>query len=295
MKSSLAVGALMLLMKLSAYGLTGSSAILSDAAESVVHILAVGFAAWSLRLSGKPADKSHLYGHAKVSFFSAGFEGAMIIMAALFILYQSIHEWVVGITIERLGIGTVLTAAAALINAVLGLYLLRTGRKRHSLILVANGKHVLTDSWTSVGVLVGLGLVYVTGSLFWDPLFAILVAVNILISGFGLMRTSIGGLMDTANPAIQAQLKAILAAESQRYEIEFHDLRHRDSGNGLWVEVHLLFPDEMSIREAHRIATAVEKAIEDGFETGTHVNTHLEALGDHDEAHARTLRPRVHP
>jgi cation diffusion facilitator family transporter len=286
MNLSLATGLLMLVIKAGAYLWTGSSAILSDAAESVVHILAIFFAAWSLRVSDRPADDDHLYGHAKVSFFSAGFEGAMIIGAALFILYHAIHEWVTGISIEHLGLGTALTAVAAAINAVLGLYLLRTGKARHSLILEANGRHVLTDSWTSLGVLVGLGLVHLTGMLFWDPLFAIVVAVNILFSGVGLVRTSVGGLMDTADPETQAKLTELLTEQVRSHGIEFHDLRHRDVGNGHWVEVHLLFPDEMTIKEAHRIATEIERAIENRFETGAHVNTHLEAREDHDEVHA---------
>ena len=155
MRLSLVVGLLMFVIKVGAYLLTGSAAILSDAAESVVHVAAVAFAAYSLKLSYKPADESHLYGHAKIAFFSAGFEGAMIILAAAFIIYESIHKWFTGLHLENLGFGTALTGAAAAINGALGAYLLWTGRRRKSLILEANGKHVLTDCWTSVAVPTG--------------------------------------------------------------------------------------------------------------------------------------------
>ncbi|MRR37284.1 cation diffusion facilitator family transporter, partial [bacterium] len=169
MRLSLAVGLLMFVMKVGAYALTGSAAILSDAAESVVHVAAVVFAAYSLKLSYKPADENHPYGHAKISFFSAGFEGAMIILAAVYIIYESIHKWFLGLHLENLGAGTALTAAAAAINGGLGAYLVWLGRRKKSLILSANGKHVLTDCWTSIAVLVGLGLVLVTKWLPFDP------------------------------------------------------------------------------------------------------------------------------
>ena len=139
MTLSLVIGCLMFVMKVSAYLLTGSAAILSDAAESVVHVAAVFFAAYSLRLSYKPADDEHMYGHAKISFFSAGFEGAMIILAAIYIIYESIHKWMTGLQLENLGYGSLLTAAATLINGALGGYLVWLGRRKNSLILAANG------------------------------------------------------------------------------------------------------------------------------------------------------------
>ena len=194
MTLSLVVGLLMFVVKVGAYVLTGSAAILSDAAESVVHVAAVSFAFYSLRFSQKPADRQHLYGHAKVGFFSAGFEGAMIVLAALYIVFEAIRKWVVGLELEYVGVGTSLTVLAMLVNGVLGVYLIWTGKKRNSIILTANGKHVLTDCWTSLGVIVGLCLVLLTGWLPWDPIAAIVVAVNIVVSGVGLIRQSIGGI-----------------------------------------------------------------------------------------------------
>lgn len=285
MTLSLVVGLLMFVMKVGAYLLTGSAAILSDAAESVVHVAAVIFAAYSLRLSYKPADDSHLYGHAKISFFSAGFEGAMIILAAFYIIYESIHKWMTGLTLENLGAGTALTAAASAINGGLGAYLIWMGRRKHSLILVANGKHVLTDCWTSLAVLVGLGLVLVTGWLPFDPICGIIMAGNILFSGAGLMKSAFAGLMDQVDTETHAQLVEILDRETARHGLTYHNLRHRHLGDAHWVEVHLLFPDETSLASAHRVATAIERVVEASLEPRAHMTSHLECVTDHDELH----------
>jgi cation diffusion facilitator family transporter len=285
MNLSLGIGLMMFALKMSAYWLTGSAAILSDAAESVVHVVAVGFAAYSLRLSEQPADASHLYGHAKISFFSAGFEGAMIVLAALFIIGSAISKWLHGLTLENLGWGTIITAVAATINGGLGGYLLWLGRKRKSLILEANGKHVLTDCWTSLGVLAALGMTALTGWLPWDPIFAIALALNILFSGVGLMRRSLGGLMDSADPEVHGLLERILAEHVTRFGIQFHSLRHRNVGDAHWVEVHLLFPKGTPIDDAHQIATEIEQTIESSVEPAAQVITHLEPMEGHEDAH----------
>jgi cation diffusion facilitator family transporter len=279
----------MFVMKVGAYLLTGSAAILSDAAESVVHVAAVVFAAYSLKLSYKPADESHLYGHAKIAFFSAGFEGAMIILAALYIIYESIHKWLVGLHLENLGFGTALTAAAAIINGGLGGYLVWLGRRKNSLILIANGKHVLTDCWTSIAVLVGLGLVLITHWLPFDPICGIIMAINILLSGGGLMKSAWSGLMDTADPAVQKQLTEVLDREVAKHGITYHQLRHRNIGDAHWVEVHLLFPQGTSLDNAHRTATAIEEVVETSIEPRAHLTTHLECAASHDELHPHEL------
>jgi cation diffusion facilitator family transporter len=285
MTLSLLVGLFMLLIKVTAYLLTGSAAVLSDAAESVVHVAAVSFAFYSLQLSRKPADPGHLYGHAKISYFSAGFEGAMIILAALYIIFEAARKWIFGLELDHLGLGTLLTALAMAINAALGAYLLHIGRKKNSIILTANGKHVLTDFWTSLGVLVGLGLALLTGWLPWDPIAAILVALNILWSGIGLIRQSIGGLMDVADPRDHQSIVDLLERETERHGIRYHDLRHRSLGDAVWVDVHLLFPESTPVGEAHRVATLVEQAFTPVLLRPTHVTTHLEALEDHHVVH----------
>jgi cation diffusion facilitator family transporter len=282
---SLGVGLLMFFMKTGAYVLTGSAAILSDAAESVVHVAAVAFAAYSLRLSYRPADEDHLYGHSKISFFSAGFEGAMIILAALYIIYVSIQKWIGGLQLEHLGAGTALTAAAAAINGGLGGYLVWQGRRTNSLILKANGKHVLTDCWTSIAVLVGLVLVLTTGWKPFDPICGILMACNILWSGTGLMKSAFSGLMDKADPTTHARLTKILDRETDQRGLTYHELRHRNLGDAHWVEVHLLFPDGLSLADAHRTATEIETIVEGSLEPRAYVTTHLESACDHADLH----------
>src|SRR3990172_1211458 len=224
MKLSFFFGFFMLVIKMSAYLLTGSTAILSDAAESVVHIVAVSFAFYSLRLSAKPPDSNHLFGHAKISFFSSGFEGAMIILAAFYIIYTAITKWLAGLELQNLDLGTGLTVLAIVINGTLGLYLTRLGKRKKSIILEANGKHVLTDCWTSIGVIVGLVLVLFTGWLPWDPIFAILTAFNILFSGAGLMARSFSGLMDKADTELHNKLTEILNRETSKYKLQYHNL-----------------------------------------------------------------------
>ncbi len=285
MRLSLAVGFLMLVLKIGAYVLTGSAAILGDAAESVVHVAAVMFASFSLGYVHKPADDDHPYGHSKIAFFSAGIEGGLIVIAAFFIIYESVRRWLLHLPPANLDEGLALTALTILINAVLGFYLLRTGRRGGSLILESNGKHVLTDVWTSLGAIIGLGLVALTGWHGWDPLFGLLMAANIIWTGYGLMRQSIGGLMDTADPQLNAALDAALRRETEKHGLHFHALRHRDAGDMHYVEVHLLFDDDIMLRDAHRTATEIEQAVEASVDRPVLITTHLECSGDHDELH----------
>ncbi len=289
MRISLFIGILMLLMKTFAFFITGSTAILSDAAESVVHLLAVGFAAYSLRLSLKPADKEHLYGHDRISFFSAGFEGAMIILAALYIIYESISRLISGLTLQHIGIGTIFITIATTINGVLGWYLVSQGKKYHSIVLEANGKHVLTDVWTSLGVIVALILTMLTGWLPFDPLIAIMVALNILWTGGRLLQRSVHGLMDQSDPAIDSKIRILLERETSKRGIHYHHLRHRNAGNKILIEFHLLFEGGVTLHDAHEQATAIEREIYREFQMQVEVLTHLEPVEGHDEIHTRLL------
>jgi cation diffusion facilitator family transporter len=286
---SLIVGFLMLIGKTYAYYITGSAAILSDAAESVVHVVAVGFAAFSLWLSMQPADDSHPYGHEKIAFFSAGTEGAMIVLAAIYIIYVSIQKWLQGLALENLTQGTLFTAAATLINAGLGGYLVWQGKRHKSIILVANGKHVLTDSWTSLGVIVSLVLVMWTGWLPFDPIVAILLALNIVWSGGKLIRQSVGGLMDEKDPVAEGALKEVLDEETTRRGLEYHEFRCRNTGTSLWVDLHLLFPKDTTIETAHWQATEIEGAVKLRMAVPITITTHLEPIERHDETH-QTLK-----
>jgi cation diffusion facilitator family transporter len=285
MRLSLAVGFFMLAVKSLAFGLTGSAAILSDAIESVVHVAAVAFAAWSLWLSQQPADRNHPYGHEKVSFFSAGMEGALIVVAACIIIFEAIAKWLGGLHFERLGLGAGLVALAGAINAALGLWLVWMGKRHKALILEANGRHVLTDSWTSLGVVAGLVGALLTGWLPLDPIVAILVALNILVSGYRLMRRSVAGLMDEGSPATEAAVVAALERAARPLGVTWHGLRHRESGRTTWVELHLLFPRGTPIETAHARATEIERAIAQSLTMPAEVITHLESAEDHAADH----------
>ncbi len=277
----------MLAGKTYAYVLTGSTAILSDAAESIVHVVAVAFAAFSVWLSFQPADPGHPYGHDKISFFSAGVEGAMIVVAACFILYEAIMKLITGIELKNLSTGAVYVAGAVLVNAALGGYLVWVGKRHSSLILVADGKHVLTDSWTSFGVIGGLLLTNWSGWRPFDPIVAIIIALNILRSGGKLIRQSVGGLMDEADPELERKIRRALDAETQKRGLSYHELRYRSSGASLWIEFHLLFPKGSLIEEAHWKATEIEEALKANLGEPVHITTHLEPREEHDEVHRR--------
>lgn len=286
MNLSLWVAVLLLGTKVTAAALTGSSAIYSDAAESVVHVLAVAFAVWALRLSHKPADETHHFGHDKVSFLSAGFEGAMISAAALLILYEAVRQVVFGFEIANVAIGAALTGVAAAINLALGLTLLRVGKKRSSPLIRANGIHVLTDVWSSVAVLVALLLIVLTKWKWWDPIAASLAACNILWTGFKLIRESLGGLLDESDPKMEKEIRELLARETVARGMTFHNLRHRHSGRTHWVEFHLLTDDDLTVGTAHDLATEIEAAVAAMLHPDGRVISHLEprSVGHHDEA-----------
>jgi cation diffusion facilitator family transporter len=283
MNLSLAAAIVLLGAKVTAAVVTGSSAIYSDAAESVVHFLAVCFAAWALRLAYKPADETHHFGHDKVSFLSAGFEGAMISAAALLIFYEAVRQMIFGVKIENLGFGVAVTAAAAAINLVLGLSLVAVGKRTGSPLLKANGHHVLTDVWSSAAVLVALGLYKTTGWVWWDPLAAMLAALNILRVGYILIRESLGGLLDEADPAMEKKIRDLLDAEVSKRGLSYHNFRHRHSGRTHWVEFHLVFDDALTVGEAHVAATAIEASVAQMLHPDGRVISHLEPKSaEHD-------------
>lgn len=286
MRLSLLFGFAMVAGKTTAYFLTHSSAIFSDAAESVIHVIAVGFASFSLQLSTRPASKQFHYGYERITFFSAGFEGALIVVAAIAILYESIRDWIGGLRLFNLGSGFLLILAAGVLNAGLGYYLIRTGRRTNSLILEANGKHVLTDSWTSFGVVAGLGLVMMTHWKPFDPLVAMTVAANILWSGGRLVWQSAVGLLDYSDPEAGHKIRAHLDLICQELGIQYHGVRFRTTGYRQIIEVHLLFPHLMPVSKAHALATILEERLPVELGMPAEVVTHLEALEDHADVHS---------
>lgn len=276
MNLSLAAAVVLLGAKVTAAVVTGSSAIYSDAAESVVHFLAVCFAVWALRLAFKPADETHHFGHDKVSFLSAGFEGAMISAAAMLIFYEAARQMIFGVKIENLGFGLIVTSAAAGINLVLGLSLLAVGKRSGSPLLRANGHHVLTDVWSSAAVLVALGLYKFTGWVWWDPIAAMLAALNILRVGYKLIRESLGGLLDESDPTEEKRIRDLLDRQVAERGLSYHNLRYRHSGRTHWVEFHLVFDDDLTVGEAHTAATLIESSVAELLKPDGRVISHLE-------------------
>lgn len=285
MNLSLAVGVAMLIGKGAAWWLTGSTAIMSDAAESIIHVFAVAFASFSLRIAARPASDRFFYGYEKISFFSAGFEGALITIAAITIIGTAIEKWMRGLELERLSEGAIIVAAASGINLALGWYLVRVGKREHNIILEANGQHVLTDSWTSFGVIIGLVLVLFTGWKPFDPICAIVVALQILYSGGRLMISSIKGLLDYADPEVCSRINLLLTSICHEYGVEFHEMRFRSTGQRLLVRAHLLFPANTPIGEAHKVATIIEKRVATEIGQPCELETHLESLEDHAAVH----------
>lgn len=296
MSASIAAAGLMLAGKLGAWWLTGSAAILSDAIESVIHLAATGVAAFGLWWTNQPADEDHPYGHGKFAYFSAGFEGALILVAAMAILATGVRALILGPDLQSLGIGVAITAALALVNLALGTFLIRVGRQTNTLVLVANGQHVLTDSWTSGGVVLGVALVWATGLTWLDPVLAILVGLNIVWTSWSLLRTSFEGLMERTSPEESVRLDETLrAAQAEGLIVAFHQVRHRRIAREVLIEAHLLFDDAATLQEAHRRAGLVERRIGALFPgENVTVTTHLEPAchdDDHPESHADYLHP----
>ena len=259
---SLTIGIGMFITKMTAYFITGSVAIFSDAAESVVHIAATGMALFSIILSSKPADESHLYGHGNIEYFSAGAEGLLIIIAAGYIIYEAVMSLINGPMLQSLSIGVIFIAAAGFVNLALGYYLITTGKKTNSITLIADGKHVLTDAVTSIGVLIGIVLVLITNFILLDPIIAIIVAINIVFTGYKLIRESIGGLMLETNPETLKRISNLLIAMKRDYWIDLHELRYWQSGDRTFMDFHLILPYYFTIEQSHK----EEKRIDDELE-----------------------------
>lgn len=273
---SFGIGLLMLTMKGGAYLITDSAAILSDAMESVVHVIATGFALYSIILVGRPADKRHPYGYGKIEYISAGTEGALIVLAAIAICYEAISDIVAGHQPKELDVGTWVIAAAGAINLALGFYLITTGKRTKSLTLIADGKHVLTDSYTSIGVVIGLVLVMITGETLLDPLFAIAVALNIVITGYSLMRESMRGLMNVVDPETLERTVAAVRRVRTHDMIDMHRLRAWRAGQQRFIDFHLTLPYYLQLREAHDVQHLVHDAICDEFDEHAEVLIHLD-------------------
>jgi cation diffusion facilitator family transporter len=256
----LSVGAAIatIVLKVTAAGITGSVGLLSDAMESAVNLVAALVGLWALHLAGQPPDPVHQFGHGKAEYLSAAVEGGMVFVAAAVIIWTSIRRLIDPAPLDQPGIGVAISSVAALINLAVGMALLRAGRRHRSLTLVADGKHLLTDVVTSAGVLVGVALVAIFGWERLDPIVALVVGVNILFTGYGLLRRSVSGILDAALPSEDiAAIESILDRYRQE-GIDFHALRTRESGRQQFVYVHVLVPDEWTVKRSHDVVEHFE-------------------------------------
>ena len=273
---SLLVALWVLGLKALAYLLTGSVALLSDALESTVNVAAAFLALFAIRFAQRPPDETHPFGHTKAEYFSAVLEGVLVVLAAFLIAKESIPRLLHPRPLGDLGPGLLVSLLASLINGLLAWYLLRQGRRLRSPALTADGYHVLSDVLTSVGVLAGVSLAWATGLWVLDPLLALLVAGNILLMGFRLVRQSVGGLMDEGlSPAEVGRIRKTIAEALGGRALEVHDLKTRKAGNRAFLEFHLVVPGSMTVEEAHRLCDELERALEETF-PGLAVTIHVE-------------------
>ena len=282
---SLLIGTLVFAGKFLAYSVTGSTAVFADAMESTINIVSAGMLIFALKVAARPPDESHPYGHGKVEFLSAGIEGAAIAFAALVIFAQGIRELLEGPELHRLDLGLMLLAASAIANAALGRHLVRVGRKTRSDALVADGRHVLADVWTSVGVIGGLFIVYLTGWIWADPLIAIAVALNVAREGYRVLQDSLGGLMDEAEQAQIESTTAVLEEARDASWIDLHGLRSWRSGARRHIDFHLTVPRYFDVEQIHTIHDQIEKELLDGDEHGGDVVVHFDPCDDAECAH----------
>jgi cation diffusion facilitator family transporter len=266
-------------LKGAAWWLTGSVGLLSDAMESLVNLAAAIVALGMLRLAARPPDLEHAYGYSKAEYFASGFEGGLIFLAAAAIMWTALQRLLVPAPLEALGIGLALSVAASGVNLGVGLALIRAGRRHNSIALEADGKHLMTDVWTSAGVVVGLVAVLATGWSWLDPLIAIGVAFNILWTGYRLLKRSALGLMDQALPESQ---RAAIGAVLERYQaqgLQFHALRTRQAAGRGFVSVHVLVPGVWTVQRGHDLLEELERELR-AAAPSISVFTHLEPIED---------------
>ena len=278
----LAIGTAVLtvLLKASAWAITGSVGLLSDAAESMVNLVAAIVALVSLTIAARPADDNHHFGHTKAEYFSAALEGIMVFVAAASIIYLGIERLLNPRPLESLGIGLAISMTAAVLNGIVGRILIKVGTRHRSITLRADGKHLMTDVYTSIGVVVGLGLAWVTGLNWLDPVVAILVGVNILFTGYRLITESTAGLMDISlSPEDNARIHAILDAHTEQGRIEFHAVRTRESGARQFMEMHMLVPGDWTVQRGHDAMEGLIDEIVAEF-PAMRVTGHLEPISD---------------
>lgn len=259
---SFLIGAALMTWKFYIYYVTDSSAVLSDALESIINVVASAFALVSVLLAAKPPDPSHPYGHGKIEYFSAGFEGALIVIAAVGIVWTAVPQILTPHSLPHLQIGLLMLLGAGAVNLLLGLGLVRVGKATQSLVLIADGRHILTDVYTSVGVLLGLFLVHMTDWYWLDGAIAVLVAINILIIGAKLVREAFAGLMDASDPKLLEEIADLLGKHRKSTWIDVHQLRAWRAGNRIHLDFHLILPRDFTLEQAHREVVELEQILQ---------------------------------
>jgi cation diffusion facilitator family transporter len=287
---SIAAAVLTVGLKSAAYWLTGSVGLLSDALESLINLAAATMAYLSIRYAAKPVDASHTYGHEKIEYFSSGLEGGLILMAAGGIAWAAAERLLYPQEPVDLGLGMAISMVAAVVNGAVGVVLLRAGKKHGSIVLEADGKHLLTDVWTSVAVLAGLSLVVLTGRPIFDPLVALVVTANILWTAVDLMRRSFNGLMDHALPGDEQALLRDAIRAHLGPNMDFHALRTRQAGTRRFADFHLLVPGRFSVKDAHVLTGQIEEAIQSAL-PGIEVTVHVEPIEDRTSWEDSALLP----
>ncbi len=273
---SLVVGTVLLGFKYLAYQLTGSTAILSDALESIVNVVAAMFALGGLVVAARPADRSHPYGHGKIEFFSAAFEGGLIAFAAVLILKEAGEALLFGHEVRQINFGILITIGAGLANAALGWFLLRVGRTYHSLTLVADGTHVLADFWTSVATAIGLGLVSVTGLTWLDAVVAGMVGLHLVWTGLALVRHAAGGLLDEEDVPLLRRVVEAVNANLVPGIIRVHFLRAIRAGRFTHVDAHLVVPEFWTVEQAHEFGNSFERRIVNALGIDAEIAFHID-------------------
>lgn len=252
-------------LKVIAWRVTDSVGLLSDAVESLVNLVAAVAMLVLLRVAARPADRNHLFGHSKAGYFSAAIEGQMVFVAALAIMWTAVERFLHPRPIDEVGLGLALSVVASFINGVVGICLVRAGRRYRSLPLKADGRHLLTDVWTSAGVILGVLLVAVTGIERLDPVVAFAVGIGIVVTGWKLLRASVEGLMDIAMSDADNQVIADVLKRFVSDQVHFHALRTRESGNHRFAEVHVLVPGAWSVQQGHDLVEEVEAAVRENI------------------------------
>ena len=276
---SVAASIVTIIIKTAAWYLTGSVGLLSDALESIVNILAASMAMAMIRIASLPPDEKHEFGHGKAEYFSSLIEGILILIAAAGIIYTAVVRFFDPHPIKQLGIGLLASFIAAAINFVVARILLKAGKKYRSITLEADSQHLMTDVWTSIGVIAGVGIAGVTGWVRLDSIVALLVGINIIVMSYKILKRSVEGLMDASLPAFELEIIESVFDEYRKKGIKFHALLTRQGAARRFVSVHVLVPDEMTVDDAHHIADDIEEDIRKALRD-TVVFTHIEPIGD---------------